>query len=221
MAEKCLLNEKAFLEHYTYDPVLKKTIESVGIGIGVGGAVVGGSASVAATTGFVGWLSSTLGITSFATAAAATAATAVLPIAIPTAIAVGGWFYYKNRKKKKEIDRSAFVDDLAKEVGKIIFLPMIAKGNEKILSCPENKDAIRKFIGKHFIEWGYKQEFADEMLSHWLGKDYDATMKCYEGFLTRIDNMKDDDLFNDTCQKSELPSKELRKFATELANKIS
>jgi hypothetical protein len=45
-------------------------------------------------------------------------------------------------------------------------------------------------------------------------------MKCFEGFLTRIDNMKNEELYNDICLKSEIPPEQLRKFATELANKI-
>ena len=219
MAAQCLLNEKAFLEHYTYDPVLRKTLESAGIGIGVGGAVVGGSAMVAATTGFAGFASS-LGIGYFAGAAAATAATAALTVALPAAALVGGIYYFKNRKNKKKIERNCSVNDLAKEVGKIIFLPMIAKGNDKIKVNPANKDGIRKFASKQFIEWGYKQEFADEVLNRWLGMNSDATMKCFEGFLSRIDNMRNDELYNDVYLKSEIPPEQLRKFATELANKV-
>ena len=98
---------------------------------------------------------------------------------------------------------------------------MIAKGNSQIMSFPEKNDGIRKFICKHFIEWGYKQEFADEVLNRWLGVNYAATMKCFEGFLTRIDNMKKDELYNDMCLKSEIPPEQLKKFATELANQIS
>ncbi len=219
MAEKCLLNEKAFLEHYTYNPVLKKALESVGIGLGAGGAVVGGSAMVAATTGVAGWLSSTFGISYFATAAAGAAATAVLPIAIPAALGVGGFLWYKNRKKKKKIERNCSVNDLASEVGKIIFMPMIAKGNNKIKDYPDQKDSIRKFINKQFIEWGYKQEYADEVLNHWLGASENANYM-FEGYLQKINSLKDDELYNDNCLKSEIPPEQLRKFAVELANKL-
>lgn len=217
MAEKCLLNEKAFLEHYTYNPVLKKTLESVGIGIGVGGTVVGGSAMVAATTGFAGFASS-LGIGYFAGAAAATAATAAMSVALPAAAIIGGIYYFKNRKNKKKIERNCSVNDLAKEVGKIIFLPMIAKANEELKVRPD-KDGARKFITKQFIEWGYKTEFADEILNHWLGSDEDVN-SVFEGYLAKINNLKDDELYNDVCQKAEIPPNELRKFANELANKI-
>lgn len=219
MAEQCLLNEKAFLEHYTYNPVLKKALESVGIGLGAGGAVVGGSAMVAATTGVAGWLSSTFGISYFATAAAGAAATAVLPIAIPAALGVGGFLWYKNRKKKKKIERNCSVNDLASEVGKIIFLPMIAKGNNKIKDYPDQKDSIRKFIYKQFIEWGYKQEYADEVLNHWLGTFENANYM-FEGYLQKINSLKDDELYNDNCLKTEIPPEHLRKFAVELANKL-
>lgn len=219
MAEKCLLNEKAFLEHYTYDPVLKKTLESVGIGLGAGGAVVGGSAMVAATTGVAGWLSSTFGISYFATAAAGAAATAALPIAIPAALGLGGYLLYKNRKKRKKIDRNCNLNDLASEVGKIIFLPMIAKGNEKIKDCPEQKDSIRKYINKQFIEWGYKQEYADEVLNRWLDSSEKANY-IFERYLQKINSLNNDELYNDNCLKSEIPPEQLRKFAVELANKL-
>lgn len=219
MEEKCLLNQNAFLEHYTYNPVLKKALESVGIGLGAGGAVVGGSAMVAASTGIAGWLSSTLGISYFATAAAATAAAAALPIAIPAALGVGGFLYYKNRKNKKKIDMSTHPDDLAKEVGKIIFLPMIAKANEKLKQSPNEKEGVRRLINKKFIEWGYKQEFADEVINRWLDADDDANIQ-FEGYLSKISRLKDSDMYNDACLKSEIPPEQLRKFAVELAKKI-
>lgn len=218
MAAKCLLVEKAFLEHYTYDPVLKKTLEAAGIGLGVGGTVVGGSAMVAATTGFAGFASS-LGIGYFAGVAAATAATAALSVALPAAAIVGGIFYLKNRKNKKEIQVS-HIYDLAKEVGKIIFLPMIANGNDKIKLCPENNDRVRRIINKQFFAWGYTPEFANEILNQYIGKEHSVIMDIFERYLEKINNLKDDEWYNDVCQKSEMPPKQLRKFASELVIQI-
>ena len=218
MVEKCLLNEKAFLEHYTCNPILKNTLESVGIGLGAGGAVVGGSAMVAATSGIAGWLSSTFGISCFATAAAASAATAVLPVAIPAALGVGVCLYFRNRNRKKKIAHSCGLNDLAKEVGEIIFLPMIAKANEELKVRPD-KDGARKIITKQFIEWGYTTEFADKKLNHWLGSDKDVN-SVFEDYLAKINNLKDDELYNNVCLKIEIPPEQLRKFANELANKI-
>ena len=206
------------MEHYTYNPVLKKALESAGIGIGVGGAVVSGSAMAAATTGFAGFASS-LGIGYFAGAAAATAATAALSVALPAAVIVGGIYYFKNRKNKKKIETN-HVDDLAKEVGKIIFLPMIAKGNNQIKLCSENNDSVRMRITKQFIEWGYKPEYANEILNYYIGKEYSVVMNIFENYLAKIDKLKNDEWYNDEFHKSEIPPEQLRKFATELANKV-
>ncbi len=96
---------------------------------------------------------------------------------------------------------------------------MIAKGNNKIKDYPDQKDSIRKFINKQFIEWGYKQEYADEVLNHWLGTSENANYM-FEGYLQKINSLKDDELYNDNCLKSEIPPEQLRKFAVELANKL-
>lgn len=45
-------------------------------------------------------------------------------------------------------------------------------------------------------------------------------MDIFERYLAKINNLKDDELYNDVCQKSELPPNQLRKIATEIANQI-
>lgn len=233
MENKCLVDvhgENAFLEHYKHNPIFKKALESAGIGLGVGGVVVGGSAFAAATTGFAGFTSS-LGIGYFAASAAATAATAALSFAIPAALVIGGVFYIKNRKSKKKIDRGdCHVYELANEVGKIIFLPMIAKANEIIKEHPDYKNDVRKLIEKYFGEWGYKQQYADEVLDKWLGSEDDVNI-VFNGYLDKIESLKNDTdsykEYNDkdtgediVIMKSEVPPKALRQLAVELANKI-
>lgn len=226
--EECLSSQKAFKSHYSKNPAIFKSLVAGVLGIGAGAAVSGAAASTAATTGvagvashFVSWPLIGGAASSIVSGAAASAATAVLPIAAATALGVSIPVYLLLRKKTVSFQQGSSLDSLARVVGEFIFLPMLAKYNEVLSCAPQAKDYARNSAVEKICEWGYTKQFAETLTDNYLGKtsSYEILSK-FDSYMSDIDKLGKKDLYQGICNKSEVPPQGIRKLAAKLADNV-
>ena len=139
----CLECPIAFKSRYVKNPIIRKNIKACIYGFSVSATTVAVAAGSAAL--FPAFIS-------------------ILPVAIIIWLSVYLIVFLLIRKKTAPYQKGSGLDNLAKFVGKIIFLPLLAESKKIIESNPKEESKARKFIIEKIHDWGYSDEYAKNLV---------------------------------------------------------
>lgn len=228
MENNCLQSAKAFDAYYsgvnTKDVVL--TVGAVSITSGAG--VAGGAAITAATTGVAGialHLTSVPIIGGIATSIVSGAVTAailpVLPIAVFISAGISLPLIIKLKKNRKRFRNATSPEVLAREVSKIIFLPLfaffISSINEGYISVEEAK---KKCI-KKILKWGYTKQYTEELVDTYFQKKAEDLNIEFKNICNEIKGLQNKSYYHEICYKEELPVESIILIANSIVNDFS
>lgn len=149
------------------------------------------------------------------------AAIGTLPMAIIVALGVFVTMFFLLKKNKVSFHKGSSLDSLANVVGGFIFLPMLAKYNEVISRNPTVAAFAYNSSIEKICEWGYKKEYAENLVSYYLNKVSASDLKqLFDGYLMKIKGLGKKDLYQGVCTKSEVPPSEIQKIAQKLADEV-
>ena len=230
--ENCLASNEAFKSRYVKNPVIFKAVISGLIGIVCLSAVIGTVAysvgDVAATKGWSGFVGNFSGlpligraaksyVAKVAREAAFDAIIKTLPISIAVGIFISVAVMLVIRKKTTSYLKGSGLDNLAKVVGNIVFLPLFAKYKTIIEESPDSLENAKEAAFSRIIEWGYKEEFATALIEQYFSRTSAELKESYDSILERLKKMKKNDTF-DGIPKYELPPEGIQNIANMLEN---
>ncbi len=145
----------------------------------------------------------------------------ILPIAISIGLGIATLLYYNLNKIKKNYQKTANINSLAAIVGEIIFLPMFAKINEKLLKDSNFEEEAKKKATKTIYDWGYTDEFTKTLIDENIGKKTpEMLLEEFDNILKDINKLNEKVLYKNSCLKIELPTKAIAEIAKSIAKKI-
>ncbi len=191
----CLDSQTAFISHYSESNILLTTLQSASTGLSTAGTVIGASAAAAGVGAMAAGPTGLAAIASHFTAlpligakasayvatataaaakgAAVSAAVGAIPAAVTVGITVSLVFFFNNRRIKKRILGPSSLDEVARIVGEIVFLPMFGVYNDFLQEHKNNTSYFtfaKQDAFERIKEWGYSDVFVNNLLQKNLGK---------------------------------------------------
>ena len=236
----CLECPIAFKSRYVKNPIIRKNIKAciygfsvsattVAVAVKSAGVAAGTAAASAGVAGILGHFASWPiigGIAAKYVAGVAVAASSaalfpafisILPVAIIIWLSVYLIVFLLIRKKTAPYQKGSGLDNLAKFVGKIIFLPLLAESKKIIESNPKEESKARKFIIEKIHDWCYSDEYAKNLVDDIFAFPSETIISTYNFILEELNKLKKNELYNG-IHKYEIPPKGIQKLAEEIKN---